>query len=61
MPKKREMTEREIIINNLLIHVYFGMCKDIKTETLEKCLELIKQDLQVEPSNNLQDVCKKGV
>lgn len=44
MAKKREMTEREKLINSLLIHVYFGMCKDIKTETLKQILELIEKD-----------------
>lgn len=53
MPKKPKMTEREIIINNLLIHVYVGMCKDIKTETLKQILELIEQDLAVEFKDNL--------
>lgn len=45
--------EREKLINSLLIHVYVGMCKDIKTETLEKCLELIEQDQAVEFKGNL--------
>lgn len=53
MPKKPKMTEREIIINNLLIHVYVGMCKDIKTETLKQILELIEQDQAVEFRGNL--------
>lgn len=53
MSKKQEMTEREKLINSLLIHVYVGMCKDIKTETLEKCLELIEQDQAVEFKGNL--------
>jgi hypothetical protein len=57
MPKQ---TERERLITSLLIDFYFNRCVGIKTETLEKCLELIKQDLQVEPAGNLQDICKKG-
>lgn len=36
--------DREDLIHSLLIHVYVGMCKDIKTETLKQILELIEQD-----------------
>jgi hypothetical protein len=45
--------EREKLINSLLIHVYVGMCKDIKTETLKQILELIEQDQAVEFKGNL--------
>ena len=45
--------EREKLINSLLIHVYVGMCKDIKTETLKRILELIEQDQAVEFKDNL--------
>jgi hypothetical protein len=45
------MTEHEKLVNSLLDYLVSRW--DIKNETLEKCLELIKQDLQVEPKDNL--------
>lgn len=40
--------DREDLIHSLIIHVYVGMCRGIKTQTLKQILDLIIQDAEDE-------------
>lgn len=40
-----DVKKREKLINKLISQVLFNHCESIKTETLEKLIDLINQDL----------------
>lgn len=46
MPKKREVTERDKLIELLVNVIYFAMREGIKAKTIKQVVELVEKELQ---------------